>query len=386
MKNKLISILSVIAVAVVIFLYFANDDKSTIVQKTFDNPKAAQKTTQNQKASPADSKELTLPETKSVTKPEAKPDIETKTSIVKQCDAKLLAIDLPELKEKFSDTDQIVETLKNNSNPNSQLAFSILDFSKSSTQKEESMKLLEEILEREPDNKLAQFLYFSKCSLAPKLSKCPINSANEVTLDSDNGALWLQIANVEAAKANLEGFTTALENTISAPTFNEYWAETIQLFDHAFLENGYTHKTSRMMNAVGFSSALASGISELTKYCKNLSSNRADIAQLCADAGSIIKSQAKTSFLELTGYSLQITALEALGEIDQATALRKEKREIYPLSEHQIDVSNLLLFDEELIDYWFENLKVHGEKKANLLLIDEAIRLSANPDYNPCPE
>lgn len=382
MKNKLISILLVTTVVVIVFLYFVNDDKSTTPYITFYSHKAAHEKTNNQKLHSEDSTAVTLPAPKLGTKS----DIETKTSVVKQCDAKLFTIDDPELEEKFSDTDKILETLQNNANVNSQLAFSILDFNKSSIQKEESMKLLERILEQDQANKLAQFLYFSKCSLAPKLSKCSINSSNEITLDSDNGALWLQIANVEAAKANLEGFTTALENTISAPTFNEYWAETIQLFDQAFLENGYNHKTSRMINAVGFSSALASGISELTMYCKKLASKRADIAQLCADAGGIIKSQAKTSFLELTGYSLQITALEALGEVDQAISLRKEKREIYPLSEHQIAVSNLLLFDEELIDYWFEKLKIHGEKKANLLLIDEAIRLSSNPNYNPCPE
>ena len=45
----------------------------------------------------------------------------------------------------------------------------------------------------------------------------------------------------------------------------------------------------------------------------------------------------------------------------------------------------LSMFDEELFHSWMNNAIEHGESKAAKMLLEEAINLSADPFYNPCP-
>lgn len=370
MKKTFISILITLGVIAAVFLYLASNNKSstTLIEKL--SLRVLVEKTTSQGAVLLDYNKQPLPDKKA--------DIELKTPTIKQCDAETFTIDDPEVVKKLSETENMLDVFRDSQKANSQLAFSILDFNNSPIQ-------LEELIEKEPDNKLAQILYYSKCSIAPKTSGCFTKSFNSITLDTDNGALWLHLANTAAAKTDLEEFTSALKNTISAPTFNEYRAETIYLFDQALLENGFTEKISRRTLATIMSTAQTSDLSKLTIYCRDISSLRSDVAQLCIDAGVRIASQAKSIMSESIGYSLQIVGFEALGDFEQAESLRKVKKQIYPISSHDNAVSNLILFDEELLDYWFNNLKVHGEKKSNQLLIEEAIRLSSDPDYNPCP-
>lgn len=347
MRKKLIVILIILTVIFVAVSYIAGDSNLLSSQLEIDSPNSVEEKATRQKIKPVNTNEDSLSQTKS--------NAQTQTSVIKQCDAKLFTIDNPEIMSKLSETDNMLEILRANPSTNSKIAFSILDFNKSAIR-------LEELIEKEPDNELVQFLYFSKCSIPSKDSKCLTKSVNSITLDVENGALWLQLANIAAAKKDLNEFTTALENTISAPTFNDYWADTIHLFDQALLENGFTDKISRRIFATIMSSAQASDLSKLVIYCGDMSSHRADVAQLCADAGVRISSQAKTILSESIGYTLQITAFKALGENEKAKSLRKIKNQANLISKHDIVASNLILFDEELLDYWYHNLKIHGEK------------------------
>ncbi len=295
----------------------------------------------------------------------------------------------------FLDPDLVRQALKIKNTYSAKLAYALSSVNESvaadNTDKlnaESSVSLLIELLDEWPNNNMLNYFLVAKCNEEKNEGLCSDDLISNAT-DSDfnNGAIWLQVAAIEAGSENISGVISALEQVISTSDFNSYWAESIELFNEAQQSIGFDHEQSRMVASIGYAAAISIGpIQDVFKVCEENATTRADLAQICIDAGKRLAASGKILIYQALGFGLQTVVHKALGNTENELAVARLSRENMQMTEHADKASQLMLFDLDLSHYWFEQLKLFGEKESFRLLTEEAIRLSSNPKYNPCAD
>ncbi len=237
-----------------------------------------------------------------------------------------------------------------------------------------------------PFRPLLDFHLLSRC-----VSEEPESYCNEKLIDSlletnqTNGAVWLRKAAIDLHNQDLKQALVALKQISASPNYNDYWAENIELFDRALLQAEIYNPVIRIVPAIGFAAGTSlTPIGSVIQTCKNLSTSRADIGQLCLDAGKRITDGARSRIEYSYGVSLQRAALDINDDKSFRNTLEKEYKKTMAGSKLTIDAQKLMLHDSELLDFWLGQLKLFGELKAESALVAEAIRLSSNLKYSPC--
>jgi hypothetical protein len=237
-----------------------------------------------------------------------------------------------------------------------------------------------------PFRPLLDFHLLSRC-----VSEEPESYCNEKLIDSlletnqTNGAVWLRKAAIDLHNQDLKQALVALKQISASPNDNDYWAENNELFDRALLQAEIYNPVIRIVPAIGFAAGTGlTPIGSVIQTCKNLSTSRADIGQLCLDAGKRITDGARSRIEYSYGVSLQRAALDINDDKSFRNTLEKEYKKTMAGSKLTIDAQKLMLHDSELLDFWLGQLKLFGELKAESALVAEAIRLSSNLKYSPC--
>jgi hypothetical protein len=141
------------------------------------------------------------------------------------------------------------------------------------------------------------------------------------------------------------------------------------------------------MRVVGLAfSARTTEIDKLNKFCRRYSRQRADIAESCLQLGEQVERRSETYLNSLFGLSLQKAVYESLDrEADIAEVNHRRKQLKYRWENPQAErASQLMLYDNYLMQEWYQQFRLHGEHLANQFLLEEALRLSKNPAYDPC--
>ncbi|TQV89403.1 hypothetical protein [Aliikangiella coralliicola] len=298
--------------------------------------------------------------------------------------------------EKFKKWESIEESFQYNEAFSSQLAYALVSsINRDSLTDERSAKpaknqlaLLEAFSRKHQGNSLVDYFLVSKCVEKEVLGHCDESIvSNAVVNDPNNGALWFQIAMLEASKNNIEEVISALEQVVAAPNFNMYWSESVDIFDDALESAGVDDYIQRMNAAVKFAGKLitkSKSTADLSKFCLEQSEGRADIAQLCLGLGDKLVVNAKFVIEKRSGYGLQKAVYRVLNDERSIEMLEEQEKEVRQASKPVNNAFQLLSIDAELERYWFEQLKFFGGIEAIKKLNEEVNRLTENPDYNPC--
>jgi len=309
-----------------------------------------------------------------------------------RCDGDLEDIYSSDIIAKYSDFD-FKEAFKNNPSFETQLAFALIANNYSQTDKEseqepinQSVEILERLLATGKDQNLLHYYLVTMCGTKEDKSNCKNRVIdNAIQNDPNNGALWFQVALLEAADKNTTKTSEALRQLIAAPNYDEYYADSIEVFDNALIEIGVSQESFRLIRAIGHSAALTiPPLQSLTKFCRENAKSRADISQLCLDAGRTIASKSQQTLYRSVGYFLNEIIFEELGDNQNKNIYTLLRNDIQRNSYANSEATTLMMFDIELQRYWFSQLKLFGEQKSFQLLHEEAVRLSRDPDYNPC--
>lgn len=293
----------------------------------------------------------------------------------------------------FLDQNSTRQSLKESQNNAAKIAYA-LSYANESSASDKSIKdqnsisLILALLDEQPSNKMLNYFLVSKCSEEKNHQQCSKTLlSNASDIDFNNGALWFQLAVIEASQKNIPGVISALEQVTVSSEFNSYWAESIELFDQALESIGFKNTQSRMIAAIGHAAAMSIGpVQNLFNICKENSQARADLAQACLEAGKRLANGGKIMINQSLGFSLQKSVYQILGDKERVAEIVKLMGDNSKVPEESNQANQLALFDSELNQYWFEQLKLFGEKKSFQLLTEEAIRLSSNPSYNPCSD
>ena len=237
-------------------------------------------------------------------------------------------------------------------------------------------------------SKLAFSRLLVTCGRYENFEVCDSKAIEQMSeVDSGNGSMWLNLAVLRLKFKDTLGAIDALELATNSPEFNEYWSESISLMDNALLAAGLNNPVERTeltmkLSANGF----YPNTLEVTDFCAQNAGERADLAVLCLELGKRLYQSTKTTISRNIGVALQQEIYRKLGDAASAEELEATKTSLNQIfSGKKLNkASELMLWDSQLLDFWFQQVRIFGELKAYSLLVEEAERLSKDPNYDPC--
>lgn len=249
---------------------------------------------------------------------------------------------------------------------------------------------LQQLTELQSNNKLAHWSLITACSHNPENKNCGETAVNKaLEADGSNGALWLNIAILQATNKNAEKTFQALQEVVAAPTYHEYISEQISLYDNVTSKLGFDNPKDRIVQVMGQISAIEIGnLSALLNFCQQQSVQRTDIAQTCIDVGRKLTNMGESYLSRSIGTTIQKQVYQIQGSDTLLDNLSEQEENISRAwsNERYQKAMDLLNYDNDLLLDWFQKYKTYGERVATDYLVDEAIRLSMDADYNPCPD
>ena len=260
--------------------------------------------------------------------------------------------------------------------------------SSSSKEQDATIEFLKEYVGKHPENSLAQLSLILNCSYS--VGKC--NESFEysaINNDQGNAVLWLNIASMRSQRNDIEGATIALTKAASMSNFNEYSAEIDRLYQDTLMNHIdiTIYEKFSITWGIHFINTLGN-TSSIYRLCTENSKIRPEISNLCIRIGKNMITYGQTVISKAFGYGLMEKSYRALGDIesaDKTSTLREIDRKIY-WGDLSWDAMELSLFDHELLNDIYETRRSQGELSSITFAVEEAIRLTKIPGYNPCPE
>lgn len=232
----------------------------------------------------------------------------------------------------------------------------------------------------------ANYLLLTKCLQESEQSNVCKESrfANIVSENYQEGRFWLMRAEQFAKNKKTTQAIQALNGFLAASNLYDFHGDSLIMSLRAFNQSEIDSFPLRLVAsfAVVVSSPRLPANSTLN-FCENQSLFRPDILNLCAQVGEKLYKQGKTIADKQLGLTLQINAYNGRDD-DMVKTLSEEKHRIEKQLAEMEKVSNLILMDENLGHYLVEQWIKFGELEAYKNTIEEAVRLSKNPQYDPC--
>lgn len=201
-------------------------------------------------------------------------------------------------------------------------------------------------------------------------------------VDKDNGMLWLTLASIYIKENNSELADKALLNASYAKNFNGYYFETIKLHRNTIKKYAPEQINEQLIAGIGYAAALPLGYEQAFTYCK--ASESMSIQEVCLQIGQNMEQLGKTRVQEMLGSGLQKIYHDRKGNFDISREIiaKHEDRVNFTV---EMQAGNLLFYDNQLTEQWLSIAIENKEDNALAFLVQEAISLSKNPDYQPCP-
>lgn len=245
---------------------------------------------------------------------------------------------------------------------------------------------LKKFVDEFPQSKLGNWMLLTACG-ALESNRCDDSlELDAITENGDNAALWFNIANLRAKRNDIEGVVGAIQEGLTAPHYNEYWSEQVALVENVLQD---TTPLSYIERVIGAMEVAGGGIwhADVLDFCRE-HSNRVDIAEACLGLGEKLAKTSKTIILKIFGLAIQDSFYKAHNNDSELVALREQTDKLneWLTGKSWAKANKLKLYDENLTRGWIEKVKSEGELAASEYVIEEALRLSRDNNYNPCPK
>ncbi|RLV60154.1 hypothetical protein D5018_08450 [Parashewanella curva] len=260
-------------------------------------------------------------------------------------------------------------------------AFSIL----SSKTQQETIEKLRALIKDSPDNKYLNYQLLSMCVI-DKEHQCSTSVIDfSIENDKQNAAVWILKAQYELNNNHSKKLEEAIIEAANAALIDTYWGESYGVFDSAIEQVGVPNSLQSKMAAIGMVAALPmSPYHKLIQYCKNLKLSQAEMIESCLLLGKQL-SYGKATLLEnYMGYALQEHVHKRFNNTKRLDELKQEKQRLTETMNLFQDATSYLFLSNNRTSEWMLKQKEVGELEAATYIVEEAIRLSADPNFDPC--
>ncbi len=280
-----------------------------------------------------------------------------------------------------NDTEKLIPLLEESSSMESQITTALI--SKSNDINELS-KELKKLKEKYSNNRLLSYDLLSSCT-SPS-SQCDRSLIDHgIDQDPNNGAVWLLSALYELNNNNIEQASEDLLKASNSSVYEEYWGEHFSLFEVAFSEAGTGNDLPAQLAVMGYvASTPLPNFGVLVQYCKDIDSREINILNACLSMGERMSNESATQLSYLIGLSLQESSYKKLQNEDQELNISDKRKEFMNLIGLSNKASDLVWQSSRRTYDWLQQIKDSGEVSATEYIVDEAIRLSLDPSFDPC--
>lgn len=323
-----------------------------------------------------------------IDKEESKLQPEKKASYIAACEKSIKPEEV--LNGKFfdeeevalaNDIEKLLPILKQHGDIESDISHAIISKGNDEKGFSESLKSLSE---KYPESTLVSYDLLSHCTSTE--SQCERSIIEKgIALDSQNGAVCLIAALYEIQNNNLDGAINALTESVNSPVYEEYWGAHITALESALLKAGAGDDLPAQVAGVNYAASMPlPNFGILVNFCKNIELGSENILQSCLSAGGKLANGDGTILTHLIGLSLQSTVYNKLDDEAQVSQVSNERKKIMKIMELSEKASNLTWQSSERTSDWLQVIKDSGELNATEIIVNESIRLSSNPNFDPC--
>lgn len=244
-------------------------------------------------------------------------------------------------------------------------------------------------LEIEPRNELLLWNAMTLCAESGEEERCDGYNVPELATAAlgNNANFWFRLAAIRANADDMEGAFSALERSLAAPEYKEYFIEHVELFARGISAFNNAPYNERVVAAIGMTAALQAPELGLHQECNQQAPNSTDWLYVCIDIGRQMEVRGRTLLTEFLGLRLQQAMYEIAGDDRRARvaeARLKARRKLQTQTTAQNNEIAVLTYDERVLEAYFDAWQADGERQALLFLQNETARLMRVPGYNPC--
>ncbi|WP_196138336.1 hypothetical protein [Aliikangiella sp. G2MR2-5] len=237
------------------------------------------------------------------------------------------------------------------------------------------------------DKELLYWEILKNCSIELTPS-CEDNLiAESLSAHKDNAKAWLLYSSLQIQKNDVVQVVESLKAFLSAPDYRDYLGEKLSLYSRAMNDLSRYSENEIGLTVLGVHAANELPAYQFANWCKENSSINVEFSELCLRVGERIAADSTSGIERVLGNNLQNDIYATLGNQEMANSYKNKAEEVLAAisGEDYSKVFNLALYDHSLFQYWSQALINYGEIEAHALLVEEAVRRSSDPAYNPCP-
>lgn len=234
-----------------------------------------------------------------------------------------------------------------------------------------------------PNDPLIAYHTLLSCTLNNSCS--PEISEKLVATQPNNGAIWLLDAINALEQVNELEAMHALNQSINSAYFNEYWTDSIALYEEAISQIGIHNDFAAYTALIGLMAAKPlPNYHVIAKYCKKVTNADMEKLDLCRRVGERLETSNSNAFTTLLGISMQKNTALILKNVDLVGQLERKHDAFQRLLLQSSDASWQMLQSKARTKNYFESLKYTNEIEAMRMQVEEAIALSNDPLFDPC--
>lgn len=259
----------------------------------------------------------------------------------------------------------------------------------SDRQSKRHLAAMENALFVDPDNRLTLWNFLDTCSLHPEATVCADGSIERraILADNGNGQLWGKIAGYRLDRGDKSSAYDALLNANTAPYFNDYFIEHVEMAERGFAAATDDPYLERVIRAIGIAAGMSMNVAAIFQDCEKQAMESAEWRQACLEYGKRLENDGRDLLQISIGISLQKIMYEISGD-KRKIAETELRYQHFKDTTTKLASSNgaqvLTLYDENVMADFIAEWSAHGELRAMQFVQEEVIRLSKQPGYDPC--
>ena len=236
-----------------------------------------------------------------------------------------------------------------------------------------------------PSNKLIAFNLMLHCSNSTANVCDDQMMQRALDTDTENGALWLQMALYQLKADNIERAQLSLMQFIQSQGYNEYSGDYLSTIDLALREAGANDDLSLKIAMLGIAATrYKPNYSLLIKLCDKTDTDNASLLNICLQTSERLIESKDGLFTHQMGLSIQKSMLEKYGDSEGIANNSSAQKAFDTFNEEANIAMNMVLRSRKRTLDWLSLNIDYGELAALEYMIDQAKQASANHQQDQC--
>ena len=250
---------------------------------------------------------------------------------------------------------------------------------------ESKVQRLRQAIDKRPDEAHFHWHMLAACMRMPDCDRLQVERDAAAQAGAD-GAIWVRIALMRAARQDMDRTVDALRNAIAAPVMSDFLINDIVVIERGLAAIADMTIHQRFNEAMNIASSGKFVGTNLFEIC-SLDGFRSDaLLVACLETAERLESDAMTVINYGFALGVQHKVFDANGDIRNLQLLERKllsaRTDMQARGNADHDV--LLATDQRVLTEYFETLVTKGESAAIALVASEVEARRAAPGYDPC--